>query len=37
MGGYPRWAALNERTLARPAVQAVLKREGWETVDFRAG
>jgi glutathione S-transferase len=36
MGGYPAWAALNERVLARPAVQQVLAREGWTSDDFRA-
>jgi glutathione S-transferase len=36
MGGYPRWAALDERILERPAVQRVLAREGWTSDDFRA-
>jgi glutathione S-transferase len=34
---FPRWAALNERILAREAVQATLQREGWTAGDFRAG
>jgi glutathione S-transferase len=37
MSRYPAWAALNERTLERAAVQAVLEREGWQPGDFRAG
>jgi glutathione S-transferase len=36
MGGYPDWAALNERVLERPAVQRMLEREGWTSEDFRA-
>ena len=35
MGRFVNWAALNERTLARQAVQATLEREGWEAADFR--
>ena len=35
MGKYARWAALNERTLAREAVQRTLEREGWMVDDFR--
>ena len=37
MARYPNWAALNERTLAREAVQATFEREGWQAEDFRAG
>ena len=37
MGRYADWAALNERTLAREAVQRTLEREGWKVDDFRAG
>ena len=36
MGRYAAWAALNERTLAREAVQLTLEREGWTVGDFRA-
>jgi glutathione S-transferase len=36
MGRFADWAALNERTLARAAVQRVLEREGWKADDFRA-
>ena len=36
MGRFATWAALNERTLARGAVQATLEREGWKAADFRA-
>jgi glutathione S-transferase len=36
MGRYPRWAALNERVLDRPAVQQVLEREGLKPEEFRA-
>ena len=36
MGRFVKWAALNERTLARGAVQATLEREGWKAADFRA-
>jgi glutathione S-transferase len=35
MGRYAAWAALNERTIAREAVQRVLEREGWTANDFR--
>jgi glutathione S-transferase len=37
MGRFARWAALNERTLAREPVQRTLEREGWNADDFRAG
>ena len=37
MGRFAGWAALNERTLAREAVQVTLEREGWKADDFRAG
>ena len=37
MARFPGWAALNERTLEREAVQRTLEREGWKTEDFRAG
>jgi len=37
MGRFAQWAALNERTLAREAVQRTLEREGWKADDFRAG
>jgi glutathione S-transferase len=37
MGRHPRWAALNDRTLARAAVAVTLEREGWQADDFRAG
>ncbi|HEX6660652.1 MAG TPA: glutathione S-transferase N-terminal domain-containing protein [Sphingomicrobium sp.] len=36
MRRYAGWAALNERTLARDAVQVTLEREGWRADDFRA-
>jgi glutathione S-transferase len=36
MARFTQWAALNERTLARGAVQAALRREGWTADDFRA-
>lgn len=35
MGRYPRWAALVERVLERPAVQRVLEREGLASDEFR--
>ena len=35
MGRYAGWAALNERTLAREAVQRVLDNEGWTADDLR--
>ena len=34
MSRYPRWAALVERVVDRPAVQMVLAREGWQRSDF---
>ena len=37
MGGYPRWSALLERVLERPAVQRVLEQEGLKPEEFRPG
>ena len=34
MTRYPRWTALVERVVDRPAVQKVLAREGWQRSDF---
>jgi glutathione S-transferase len=34
---YPRWVALAERVLERPAVQRALGREGLKAEEFRAG
>jgi glutathione S-transferase len=34
MAVYPRWAALVERVMDRPAVRQVLAREGWQRFDF---
>jgi glutathione S-transferase len=36
MTRYPRWAALVERVVDRPAAQRVLAREGWQRSDFVA-
>lgn len=37
MGGYPRWSALLERVLERPAVQRALEQEGLNSEEFRPG
>jgi glutathione S-transferase len=35
MGGYPRWSALLERVLDRPAVQRAIEQEGLRLEEFR--
>jgi glutathione S-transferase len=37
MGRYPRWAALSERVLDRPAAQRATDREGLAREEFRPG